>query len=689
MLHNFSHYADLGLCVMPLRGKLPVLPSWKPYQEKRPAEWLLKSWDNAPHNIGIITGHISGLLVVDIDGPYPEDWPEMPKTWTARTAKGRHYYFALDPEAEYKNATRIAPNVDIRANGGYVVAPPSRHPDGGKYEWIAAPEDCKLAPVPDWLAEKLTKKADPYKPAPAPARTADNRPYIEAAIKSECEILQAAGQGTRNDQLNTSAIKLAGLIPASEVKNILTPIALSIGLTPKEIEKTIKSATDAATPREIPDNFEPPPPEAPSPLVQALLKKHRNIAEDLPEALIRETPGLPGALIRWILGTSLYPQPVLALAAALPTIGNVMAHRVASETDLRTNFFTLGIADSGAGKDHARECISKLYALTNLTDTLAGDPASATAVINAVKRSGGRAFMRIDEMGRFMDSIKGNNAASHARQITTNMMHMYNSAKTLFIGNEYANNEAVGGRSDIDQPCLNVYGTTVPHRFYGALTSSEAFDGFLSRWLVFETKRFDIDPIIDNHLTDPPAALVEAVQWWNNQPTYAGDAGTIASYTTIQPRIIPYTDSARRAFYALIKDCRAKMAASDNPIEKAFWNRTAEHAGKIALAVHSEDKIDSNAFEWAAQLARHLTILTIGNISSKVSDSKYEENMLRVLSVIKSQGEATLSDIIQVTRSIDRRMRFDIIGTLIESGDIIETTRATATKPAKVYNLCK
>lgn len=116
-------------------------------------------WPDA--NIGLVTGARSGpagLVVLDIDGPRGEqsikdggysvdDAPQV------MTGKGRHVYYRQDNQW-LKNFTGRLPGVDLRAEGGYVVAPPSLHANGKRYEWLDG-QDIEalqgLPPVPAWI----------------------------------------------------------------------------------------------------------------------------------------------------------------------------------------------------------------------------------------------------------------------------------------------------------------------------------------------------------------------------------------------------------------------------------------------------------------------------------------------------------------------------------------------------------
>ena len=109
------------------------------------------TWPNA--NIGIATGHESGLVVLDVDRPETlSGW--QTDTLTAETGKGRHLYFLLDGASvnPVKNSVRkLGDGLDLRADGGYVVAPPSKHATGVTYTWRDFSRDPQ--PAPAWLVQ--------------------------------------------------------------------------------------------------------------------------------------------------------------------------------------------------------------------------------------------------------------------------------------------------------------------------------------------------------------------------------------------------------------------------------------------------------------------------------------------------------------------------------------------------------
>jgi hypothetical protein len=126
-----------------------------------PAEW----WTRHPDaNIGIRTGEAGGLVVLDVDIKNKGDetlkkleatYGKLPETPTVRTGGGGwHYYFRYPGSKVRNSAGKIGPGLDIRGDGGYVVAPPSLHASGNRYEWLVGP-DTPLAELPQWIIDGI------------------------------------------------------------------------------------------------------------------------------------------------------------------------------------------------------------------------------------------------------------------------------------------------------------------------------------------------------------------------------------------------------------------------------------------------------------------------------------------------------------------------------------------------------
>jgi hypothetical protein len=168
-LEAAKRYLAKGWSVAPLRprDKRPLI-AWRdlqdePADETRLAEWFAR-WPDA--NVGIVTGEVSNLVVLDVDPKHGGDdtlsrlerrYRPLPLTVEARTGGGgRHFYFT-HPGFLIRNRAGLAQGIDLRGDGGYIVAPPSIHPSGGRYEWAPgrSPEEIEPAPMPRWLTAPL------------------------------------------------------------------------------------------------------------------------------------------------------------------------------------------------------------------------------------------------------------------------------------------------------------------------------------------------------------------------------------------------------------------------------------------------------------------------------------------------------------------------------------------------------
>jgi hypothetical protein len=164
VLEHALGYAERGWAVFPLfeiqEGRCACEKSDCTSQGKHPrvpgglksatleAETIRQWWKKWPDaNIGIATGRVSGLLVVDVDhGPAKDGYASLksleadngslPRAMTVLTGGGGLHIYLASPDAEIRNSTsKLAPHIDIRGEGGYVVAPPSRHISGNRYTW--------------------------------------------------------------------------------------------------------------------------------------------------------------------------------------------------------------------------------------------------------------------------------------------------------------------------------------------------------------------------------------------------------------------------------------------------------------------------------------------------------------------------------------------------------------------------
>ncbi|MFA5792196.1 MAG: bifunctional DNA primase/polymerase [Candidatus Paceibacterota bacterium] len=166
LLQAALRFQERGLSVIPVKkDKTPFLPFWKEYQTKPASREEIESWftNTNPEGIAIVTGKISGIVVLDVEHDGDTTGLEIPNTPTVKSGGGgKHYYFKY-PEGGMKNTTRIFNRkIDIRGDGGYVVAPPSLHKTGNHYEWEIELDKIPLAEIPEWMTSKKEDSSQQY-----------------------------------------------------------------------------------------------------------------------------------------------------------------------------------------------------------------------------------------------------------------------------------------------------------------------------------------------------------------------------------------------------------------------------------------------------------------------------------------------------------------------------------------------
>ena len=237
---------------------------------------IIKAWWNRwpDANIGIATGRSSGIFVLDVDGDVGKaslkelqaEHGRLQKTVTVMTGKGRHRYFRCDGARVGNSAGRLGKGIDVRGDGGYVVAAGSVHNSGAPYRFVDGRglDEIEIAFAPKWLLDLVTAKgAEPTSggrnSSVPPAKLERANAYAESARRRELDRVAKAPKHQRNDTLNRAAFKLGQLVPygildTAVITQDLAAVARTLGLDESEIEPTIASGLNAGRqyPRRLP-----------------------------------------------------------------------------------------------------------------------------------------------------------------------------------------------------------------------------------------------------------------------------------------------------------------------------------------------------------------------------------------------------------------------------------------------------
>jgi hypothetical protein len=361
-------YAELGYPVFPCAPDQKVPLTEHGFRDASVDPDQVDRWwaQHPAANVGIAT---EGLVVVDVDGadnPWPADDPDRaldlagaPLAQTPRA--GRHVWFRQPAGRRWRcTEGRLADKVDTRADGGYVVVPPSVV-EGRPYRWAPglalddSPEH--LSEPPGWLVAALDALLNP-----------------PSGPEAACPSTESNGipQGHRNAAL----ARLAGTMRR-------------VGMTRSEIAAALQCVNR--------DRCRPPLPEPEVERVAASVARYDPdavavaLAEDHWEQMYHEVgppesfsnadpgptpdsllhvPGFVDDVMAHTLRTAPYPERTLAFCGALALQAVLAGRKVRDESDCRTNLYLLALANSGAGKDHPRKVNQRVLIEAGLADGL-------------------------------------------------------------------------------------------------------------------------------------------------------------------------------------------------------------------------------------------------------------------------------------------------------------------------------
>jgi len=275
-LHDWAqHLASRGWPVFPLAPgtKHPAIKAWEHRASVDPHR-ITRCWHaGAGFGIGVACGP-ARLVVLDLDPATTDTGPDgatglaalaqargvqLAPTFTVATPRGgTHLYYTTPPGVQLRNtAGTLAPHLDTRAAGGYVVAPGTVLPNGG-YELV---DDTDPPELPGWLVQALTVRPSGSLSAPAPRPCTDVGGYVAAAVAGECDKVRHAPPGRHNAVLCRAAYALGQLVGAQllahgRARTELVAaggflIGADCGCTPVEVARVVDAglAAGARNPR--------------------------------------------------------------------------------------------------------------------------------------------------------------------------------------------------------------------------------------------------------------------------------------------------------------------------------------------------------------------------------------------------------------------------------------------------------
>lgn len=661
-------------------------------------------------NLGIATGSRSGVWVLDIDprngGNISLDdliakHGALPETTVVSTGSGGfHYWFRA--ATTVRNGS-IAPGIDVKGDGGYVVAPPSKTAQA--YDWF----DCEdpfdtgfiAADAPKWLASMLDTRQ-----TKAPKHS---QPAFSAVLSEEqvFEIRSALATLTLTDTVEDYAqwLKVGMALHSTKASTAFQlwcewssacPEKFDLGTCREKWATFDADHRDAATLGSLFYLAEQAGWQRPLREVKVKaapeVKPITKASSAWPDQLFK-VPGVLQEFVDWALRTAPSQQPELTVMAAISLGATAMARRY-SWFGTRTNMIQVSVAPSGTGKEHPRSCIKQALRSAGLAHRLLGeDFKSGTAVFRATSRTPDGLAL-IDEFGMYLQGVTGANAAPHKREVMEQMMKLSTSANTVVIGPEYADQKA-NPRVDIEYPCLGILGTTTSTEFVKGLNRDAVSSGFLGRCLLWGTNRIpDLNIWVQEE--DVPANVS---QWLAKMANYSPEGRELEGVDPKSPILMITQVGVQEVLEELVKDVvTRRRSASDTDLTSALIGRTFEHVKRVAMVVAgstwdgstSAPVVTVENVQWAVAYVSTCMGWVDRLVATEMHDSSYIKLLNEVKALIESKGPSGASERDMVRgvytfRASEPRVRESVLRALAAEGIMGPVTVTTGGRPRKVW----
>lgn len=554
-------------------------------------------------NVAIATGIESKIFVVDVDGEKGEkslnelirEYEALPKTLVSITGRGKHYVFRYPDRKVFNRTNCLGAGIDVRGDGGYICAAPSKHISGITYAWEDA--NAEVSAAPQWLLDKVCSQS---KAPVVHEKTLDLGPsheWSESDVHSMLDYLdpdmgysdwinvgmalQAGGysfeiwdiwskRGAKYDNRtafhwrsfkNTGGITMGTLVDMSKAR----------GWKPTEyITEKLDWETHPAKEWLI----------AIGAYCPAGKPKANIIAlpafEELPLNCM-ELPGVIGETIRWIVDTAIKPQPELAMMNVITALGAVFGRRYASPINTRTNLYMCGIAGTGKGKDHSRKQIKNLMVASGLEGYLASDDIkSATGILSTLSKKP-TCVMMLDEFGLLLQGIVNDKAGGYKKDIGAMLLKLYTTSGSYYTAGDYADKKQE--TTVVKDPNICIYGTTTLDNYIAALKKIAIRSGDLNRFIVLpgrdkpELREEDVERGI-------PETILQG--WRELIPS--GNGLSALNSSLIEPSITEVSwGQCKEYVKGLLKTEADKIENGEIFGTGELWSRYREHVIKIAM----------------------------------------------------------------------------------------------------------
>lgn len=404
--------------------------------------------------------------------------------------------------------------------------------------------------------------------------------------------------------------------------------------------------------------------------------------EEVPEHLL-DVPGLVGHITRWISKSALYPQPLLSLGAALTVVGTAAGRKFSGPTKSGTHLYVLGLAGTGAGKNHPAKQAKRLMRSADMEDLIGPGQFMSEPAVYRTLSAQPLMLCFMDEFGSYLQRINSPKGASGYEKAISGALRTFWGASFDTI-NPPAWADETKKIKPIVSPALSILGLSVHDEFYAALQSADIANGFLNRFLILSTQRKpeEVQPELDED--EVPAPLVHWLQgigasaYDPNRPAptpgTAWKASIRVDFASAEPRL------AYKAFSKSLEARADDAKLLSRVAEMALRLATIRAIGRWKPGGIALPTVDLDDMTWACELAMWSADRMVSDTVAYMVESEFQGRANEVLRYIKAAPRGTITKT-DLSRKIRHKYTTrDILAILeaLEETDQIEVTRHRA-----------
>lgn len=762
---SVARHRGRGKCPGVFRaGHWQALEGWEKRKDAPLSGFELSMAMSAPEaNIGVILGTVArpGLhtIAIDLDLTDPEALDTLVQCMPAspmikKGAKGMTLFYAAPKSVTSRSFDdhRIPREsgvprrlVDILTgfNTKQTVCPPSLHPDGPTYEWLAGPVPASELPVFDDDAMTVLEEALQefgYDPDAARGGRGERKPYIPTEVGADIDdpfemakraalanlaawvfdvdhlgglrparggfeavnLRRSSSSGRpdavrkRNLSINPtgiqdfgtgetwSAIDLVAEFNGVSVSEALSFLEERLGLNQDDGFSVDFSGMLASQEQRAVEVVPTTVEDASQPIGVAE-------AGEFPVGLL-DCPGLVGDIAEWMGRTAQRPLPTANLLTALAVVATAAARRFATPSESSLVIYGLALAPSGSGKAHPIRAGQHILRKAGLGHMIAPSSfMSGSAMVQAVSRQPACVTFS-DEVAEFFAKMNAGGASSHERAISTVLRELFGTNWGSYVTPGWAqSNTAANIPPAIHAPGYSFIGYSVPEAVWAAMQGADITNGMLNRFLLMPALSAGIEQDDPDSVFDMPETLSDRLR------ALAETGGPLASATmhtdqATEPLVRVHWDGgktgrARKLFQELRTHC------NEHPSGEHLMKRTAEIAVRLATvrAIGRDGQravVTVEDMDWGRNVALFSAERMIRDAAAYMSETEWQQKALSVLRIIREAPGRSITKT-GLYRRLNHKYKSvevkAILDGLKDTGQVVENSARTGERgPASI-----